>query len=124
AITAGVLWSVGFVLELFTGVPDGALTAIFIATGLFGGYYTAREAIESVRNGRFEIDFLMLIAAGGAALLGKWEEGALLLALFSIGHALEGYAMGRARRAIEALAELAPATAVVRRDGTDLEVPV
>ena len=66
----------------------------------------------------------MLIAAGGAALLGKWEEGALLLALFSIGHALEGYAMGRARRAIEALAELAPATAVVRRDGTEFEVPV
>ena len=124
AITAGVLWSVGFVLELFTGVPDGVLTAIFIATGVFGGYYTAREAIESVRNGRFEIDFLMLVAAGGAALLGKWEEGALLLALFSIGHALEGYAMGRARRAIEALAELAPATAVVRRDGTELEVPV
>ncbi len=124
AITAGVLWSIGFVLELLTEVPDGVLTAIFIATGLFGGYYTAREAIESVRNGRFEIDFLMLIAAGGAALLGKWEEGALLLALFSIGHALEGYAMGRARRAIEALAELAPATAVVRRDGTETEVSV
>ena len=51
----------------------------------------------------------MLVAAAGAAALGKWEEGALLLALFSVGHALEGYAMGRARRAIEALTELAPA---------------
>ena len=72
----------------------------------------------------------MLVAAAGAAALGEWFEGGLLLFLFSIGHALEGYAMGRARRAIEALAELAPATATVRRDGgpgvgpVETEVPV
>jgi Cd2+/Zn2+-exporting ATPase len=47
----------------------------------------------------------MLVAAAGAATLGAWAEGALLLFLFSIGHALEHYAMGRAKRAIEALAE-------------------
>ncbi len=51
----------------------------------------------------------MLISAAGAAALGEVPEGALLLFLFSVGHALEGYAMGRARRAIEALGgELAP----------------
>ena len=83
-----------------------------------------REAYDSIRAGRFEIDFLMLVAAAGAAALGEWFEGGLLLFLFSIGHALEGYAMGRARRAIEALAELAPATARVRRDGAETEVPV
>lgn len=124
AFTSAALWLVGFVLELTTDIPDGVLTGIFIVAGLFGGYFTAREAIESIRNRRFEIDFLMLVAAAGAALLGKWEEGALLLALFSVGHALEGYAMGRARRAIEALAELAPATALVRDDSGEREVPV
>lgn len=124
AICSAVLWSAGFVLELTTDLGDGVLTAVFIAAGLFGGYYTAREAIESIRNRRFEIDFLMLVAAAGAGALGKWEEGALLLALFSLGHALEGYAMGRARRAIEALGELAPKTAVVRVDGIEREVPV
>ena len=124
AITSASLWTLGLVLDL-TSVLDGAgLTAIFIASAVFGGYFTSREAIESVRNGRFEIDFLMLFAAAGAAVLGKWEEGALLLALFSLGHALEGYAMGRARRAIEALAELAPATAVIREGDTEREVPV
>lgn len=69
----------------------------------------------------------MLISAAGAAALGEVPEGALLLFLFSVGHALEGYAMGRARRAIEALGELAPPkTALVRRDGTGetVEVPV
>ncbi|MCK5983945.1 heavy metal translocating P-type ATPase, partial [Klebsiella pneumoniae] len=53
-----------------------------------------------------------------------FAEGALLLFLFSLGHALEHYAMGRAKQAIEALAELAPRTATVRRDGETREVPV
>ena len=38
---------------------------------------------------KFEIDTLMLVAAAGAAALGAWAEGALLLFLFSLGHALE-----------------------------------
>jgi len=66
----------------------------------------------------------MLVAAAGAATLGAWAEGALLLFLFSIGHALEGYAMGRAKRAIEELSELAPRTARVRRNGNETEIPV
>lgn len=67
----------------------------------------------------------MLVAAAGAAALGAWAEGALLLLLFSLGHALEHFAMGRAKRAIEALADLAPRTALVRRlDGSTVEVGV
>jgi len=124
AVTSAVLWVTGLVLELSTDVTEAVVTGIFIAAGLFGGYFTSKEAIESVRNRRFEIDFLMLVAAAGAAALGKWEEGALLLALFSLGHALEGYAMGRARRAIEALGELAPKTATVRSADGEREISV
>ena len=124
AVASAVLWATGLVLELTTDIADGPLNGLFIGAGLFGGYFTLREAYQSVRNGKFEIDFLMLVAAAGAAALGKFEEGALLLALFSVGHALEGYAMGRARRAIEALAELAPTTAVVRDGATEREIPV
>src|SRR5690606_1558023 len=72
----------------------------------------------------FEIDSLMLVAAAGAAALGSWAEGALLLFLFSLGHALEHYAMGRAQGAISALAKLAPDTATVRRDGQAREIPI
>ena len=124
AVTSVVLWVVGLAIELGVDGAGGVATGVFIAAGLFGGYFTLREAVESIRERRFEIDFLMLVAAAGAAVLGKWEEGALLLALFSIGHALEGYAMGRARRAIEALAELAPTTAVVRDGDGEREVRV
>ncbi|NIK37946.1 heavy metal translocating P-type ATPase [Xanthomonas arboricola] len=48
----------------------------------------------------------------------------MLLFLFSLGHALEHYAMGRAKRAIEALAKLAPETARVLRNGQVVEVRV
>lgn len=105
-------------------MPRTLTSVAYIAAYFFGGYYTVTEVIEKIRASKFEIDFLMIVAAAGAASLGAWAEGALLLFLFSIGHALEGYAMGRAKRAIEALSELAQRTARVRRDGTEKEVPV
>ena len=39
--------------------------------------YTLREAIENLRMKRFEIDTLMLVAAGGAAALGDAEQSQL-----------------------------------------------
>ncbi|KDE97043.1 hypothetical protein Y900_027505 [Mycolicibacterium aromaticivorans JS19b1 = JCM 16368] len=112
AIASVVVWTIGFVLQV--SASDSEVTWLFVVAGILGGFFTIREAYQGVRNRRFEIDQLMLVAAGGAVVLGKVEEGALLLALFSIGHALEGYAMGRARRAVAALAQLAPSSAVVR----------
>jgi Cd2+/Zn2+-exporting ATPase len=124
AIICGALLGLGYVISTSTNAAAWLPSALYIAAYGFGGFYTLREAVDSLRIGRFEIDTLMLVAAAGAAALGKWAEGALLLFLFSLGHALEHYAMGRARRAIEALAELAPRTAEVRRDGGVSEIPV
>lgn len=104
--------------------PQWMAMALFIGAYFFGGYFTTKEAIQNVLARRFEIDTLMLVAAAGAAALGEWAEGALLLFLFSLGHSLEHFAMGRARRAIEALAKLAPETAVVRRGDSTEEVGV
>jgi len=125
ALASGALLAAGFVAgRWFAGAPDWLPLACYLMAYLFGGFYTVREAIDNLKLKRFEIDSLMLVAAAGAAALGSWAEGALLLFLFSLGHALEHYAMGRARRAIEALAELAPDSATVRREGTLLVVPV
>ena len=124
ALLAGVTVLIGWLLETFTEVAEVVPLGFFLATYVLGGGPTLREAYDSIRAGRFEIDFLMLVAAAGAAALGKFFEGGLLLFLFSLGHALEHYAMGRAKRAIEALAELAPKTALVRRDGRQEEIPV
>ena len=124
ALLSGAFLLVGWLLSVLTEVNSWVPLACFLAAYFFGGFFTLREAIDNIRVRRFEIDFLMLVAAIGAALLGEWAEGALLLFLFSLGHALEHYAMGRARRAIEALAELAPKTALVRRDGAEQEISV
>ncbi|KQP15202.1 ATPase [Pseudorhodoferax sp. Leaf267] len=98
--------------------------ACYVFAYVAGGWFTLREAFDNLKARRFEIDTLMLVAAVGAAAIGAWAEGALLLFLFSLGHALEHYAMGRARRAIEALAELAPERATVRRADTTEDVAV
>ncbi|MFO0944159.1 MAG: HAD-IC family P-type ATPase [Pirellulales bacterium] len=124
AALCGVLLVVGWLLETFGNLFPWLPTACYVASYFFGGYYTLWEAIEKLRSRTFEIDFLMIVAAAGAAALGAWAEGALLLFLFSIGHALEGYAMGKAKRAIEALSEVAPRTARIRRNGIEQEISV
>lgn len=67
---------------------------------------------------------MMVVAALGAAMVGQAAEGALLLFLFSLGHSLEHYAMGRARQAIEALGEISPKTARLRRGGREVDLAV
>lgn len=124
ALLSGALVLVGWLLSRQGLISEKAATAIFIGGYFFGGFYTVREALENIRARRFEIDTLMLVAAAGAAALGQWMEGALLLFLFSLGHSLEHYAMGRAKRAIEALAKLAPETASVRRGDQVVDVAV
>ncbi|HNP16985.1 MAG TPA: heavy metal translocating P-type ATPase [Fulvivirga sp.] len=124
SIICGVLLGIGFGLSFIETVPSWVSLALYIGAYFFGGFYTAKEAIETVSKGGFEIDFLMLVAAIGAAILGEWAEGALLLFLFSMGHALEHYAMNKARKSIAALAELAPKTALLKRNGKTEEVGI
>lgn len=125
ALASGALLTLGFAIEkLAVGAAPWLPITCYISAYFFGGFFTVREALDNLRLKKFEIDTLMLVAAAGAAVLGAWAEGALLLFLFSLGHALEHYAMGRAKRAIEALAELAPKSATVRRDGRTHQVTV
>ena len=126
AIAAGVTYAGGMIAEFALGLPMvGWPLVFFLATYFFGGFFTFRTAIASTMRGKFEVDFLMLVAAIGAALIGRWAEGAVLLFLFSLGHALEEYALSRASKSIESLAELAPRSALVRRGGDEpVEVPV
>ena len=124
SIICGALLGIGFGLSYVASIPDWVSLTLYIGAYFFGGYFTAKEAIQTVAKGGFEIDFLMLVAAIGAAVLGEWAEGALLLFLFSLGHALEHYAMNKARKSIAALADLAPKTALLKKDGKTEEVGI
>ena len=91
---------------------------------LCGGWDAAKDAWKRIRQARLDVHFLMLAVATGAAVIGAWREGALLLFLFSASGAMEHYAMGRTRREISALLRGAPKTARVLRGGTEAQVPI
>lgn len=126
SLVSGLLLVAGFAGERWLDLSRVIAVALYVGAYAFGGYDLARHAWASLRKGgfRLDIDLLMLVAATGAAALGEWSEGAFLLFLFSIAHAMEHYALDRARGAIRALGELAPRRARVKRDGREEEVPV
>src|SRR5215216_797022 len=82
-----------------------------------GGFYGLQKTLHSLRQRRVDVDMLMILAALGAASIGDWHEGAILLFLFSLTNVLQDYAIGRSRQAIRGLLKLYPAEAKVRRDG-------
>ena len=104
-----------------TVVPHWVPFAIAIALGITP---IAKRALTSVRSAALDINALMLIAVAGAIALGEWGEGASVVFLFALAQFLESRAMERARGAIRALMELAPAEAAVKRHGTISTVPI
>jgi Cd2+/Zn2+-exporting ATPase len=91
---------------------------------LVAGWSAFLQGLRLALRGRLDVDFLMVVAAIGAAWIGRWVDGGLLLFLFALGNALEHYAMGQARKAIRALGQLAPRTARRRTGDREEEVPV
>ena len=124
SLMAGILLATGWLGERFFGFPTPLSVALYLAAYLAGGLDVAHHALQSLRERHFDTDLLMVVAALGAAVLGDFAEGALLLFLFSLGHALEERALDRARGAIRALSRLAPKTALVRQDGAEVEIPI
>ena len=117
------MWLAALVMDWWLQWPRGVTIGIYVLSYLAGGYHAAWHGLPALAKRRFDVDLLMLVAALGEAVLGKWSEGALLLFLFSLGHALEHFAMNRARHAIESLGEIVPHTAGARGD-TEQEMRV
>ncbi len=117
SIGSGVLLLLSWCLNHHPQIALGlAIAAFFIA-----GSHTLKHSIHTLLSKRFDIDVLMVIAAIGAACLGAWQEGALLLVLFALGHALEHRALNRAQRAIKSLSKMSPTEAlVIRHDAEEL----
>jgi Cd2+/Zn2+-exporting ATPase len=122
ATASGLLLAIGLVLE-WTGSSVPSLPFLAVAV-VAGGWYVVPRGLAALKNRALDINFLMTIAAVGAAIIGQWGEAAAAMFLFAVAQLLEGFAMGRARRAIAALMDLSPREATVRRSGGDEVVPV
>ena len=94
---------------------------VYLAAVVAGGWYVAPKALFALRRLRPDMNLLMAIAVIGAATIGEWLEAALVSFLFALSLALEAWSVGRARRAVEALLDLAPPTLRVLKDGIEIE---
>ena len=97
----------------------------YVAAALLGARFVVVKAWFAARNLRPDMHLLMTVAVIGAMAIGEWFEAATVSFLFALSLALESWSVGRARRAIAALLNLAPPAAhVLRLDGSEEVVPV
>ncbi|MCC5625249.1 heavy metal translocating P-type ATPase, partial [Nostoc sp. CHAB 5715] len=130
ALLCGFLLFLGwFALHLgWLGLAFLLLPAAYV----IGGYESAREGLTTLfKEKELDVDLLMIVAAIGAASLGLWRreyhliiDGAILILIFAISGALEGYAMQRTERSIRSLMSLTPDTARVLLQGKEEEIPI
>ncbi|GEM44848.1 heavy metal translocating P-type ATPase [Deinococcus cellulosilyticus] len=105
---------VGWIFQDLKWLSVAGYTLAFLT----GGIPAAKEALtELIHERKLDVDLLMVLAALGAASIGEARDGAILLFLFSLSNTLQDWAMGRTKRAIEALMDLNPDGATVRRGG-------
>lgn len=130
AIACGGLVFLGWqMLNLgWLGIAFFVLTAAYV----IGGFDNAREGLTTLfEEKEFDVDLLMIVAALGAAGLGLWRreytlivDGAVLILIFAISGALEGYAMQRTERSIQGLMSLTADVARVLRNGQEQTIPI
>jgi Cd2+/Zn2+-exporting ATPase len=108
-------------LAVAHGVPMAARVLYGLAI-VAGGWFVAPKTWFAARRLRPDMNLLMTIAVIGAVSIGEWFEAATVAFLFALSLALEAWSIGRARRAIEALMDLAPPLAHLLEDGSQREV--
>ncbi len=97
---------------------------LFVFAALVGGLNFFPKGLRAARIVRLDMNFLMTVAIFGALAIGEFVEAASIAFLFGIAELLEAYSVERARHSIEAMLDLAPATARVHRDGDVVTVAV
>ena len=101
------LGSEGAGLSHAVPAPVQVTYALAIVAGI---WFVLPRAWFAIRSLRPDMNLLMTIAVIGAIAIGEWSEAATVSFLFAVSLALEGWSVGRARRAVEALLALAPDT--------------
>ncbi|MEM7538672.1 MAG: heavy metal translocating P-type ATPase [Chloroflexota bacterium] len=125
ALIAAILVIPGIVMTEILGQEQGWVNGLSLVAMGLAGWPIARSAWRSLRVSReININVLMTVAAIGAVIIGAYVEAALVMVLFAMGEALEGYTASRARNAIRSLMEVAPTTATLLSGNTQQQIHV
>ena len=98
--------------------------ALYTLPYLLGVYNSLHNIIKAIREGRIDIDILMVLAAIGAAAIGEYYEGSLLFVLFALSNFLQDLSVEKTRSAISNLVRLRPDNVSVKRNGVTEKVPL
>ncbi|KGR91265.1 cadmium transporter [Ureibacillus massiliensis 4400831 = CIP 108448 = CCUG 49529] len=121
---SALLIVIGFISLFTNGEENIVTTLLFLAAILIGGYSLFKVGFQNLLRLDFDMKTLMTVAIIGAAIIGEWAEGAIVVILFAISEALERFSMDRARQSIRSLMDIAPKEALVRRNGQEILVDV
>ena len=121
AMTSGAFTLAAWLLDQFPTLS----IALYLLAYLIGGYHKASEGVAALLEERkIDVNLLMLLAAAGAASIGYWLEGGILIFIFALSGAMESYTMQRSSRDLASLLQLKPETALLWENGTEKRVPV
>jgi Cd2+/Zn2+-exporting ATPase len=123
-IASACLTALGYVSLFASGEHHPLTTLLFAAAILIGGFRLFKVGLDNLRRLEFDMRTLMTVAIIGAAIIGEWAEGAVVVILFALSEALERYTMDNARRSIRSLMNMTPKEALVRRDGREVMLRV
>lgn len=121
--------SLGFILvavisQLSLGEDHLLTKALYILAIIIGGFDLFKEGFSDLIKLDFSMESLMTIAIIGAAFIGEWAEGSIVVILFAISEALERFSMDKARQSIRSLMDIAPKGALIRRNNVEQLVSV
>jgi Cd2+/Zn2+-exporting ATPase len=121
---SGITLASSWILEWLGWGPSYLPTAFSIASLILGGYPILKGAIQTLLIPDLNVDTLVSIAAIAATAVGAYREAATVIFIMLVGESLERVTVGKARKAITSLIQLAPKTAWVRREGKEIRVPI
>lgn len=107
----------GYICKQVLGEEHFVTVGAYVISIVVGGYSLFIAGFKNLIRLNFDMKTLMTVAIIGAAIIGEWSEGAVVVILFAISEALESYSMDKARKSISSLMDIAPKTANVRRHG-------
>ncbi|WP_198508543.1 heavy metal translocating P-type ATPase [Bacillus xiapuensis] len=121
---ASLLIVFGYISQFVNGEENIITSLLFAAAIVIGGYSLFKVGFQNLLHFEFDMKTLMTVAIIGAAIIGEWAEGAIVVILFAISEALERFSMDRARQSIRSLMDIAPKEALVRRNGQEMMIHV